>query len=67
MIISKHGSNAKESQLIENRLLFDFGFYQDNIMPGLDFALVFYNFGFYWKKEKPYLSTIQYKNDKFEN
>ncbi len=38
----------------ETRLLFDLGFFQDNIFPGMDFGLTFHNlFTRRWKSEKP--------------
>ncbi len=38
----------------ENRLIFDLGFFQDNIIKGLDFGITFHNlFGYRWYTEKP--------------
>lgn len=45
----------------EKRLLFDLGFFQDHIAPGLDFGLVFHNLvGFYWREETP---TMRWQRD----
>lgn len=43
----------------ESRLLFDLGFFQDNIFPGLDFGLTFHNLlGRVWKSENPVKRNI---------
>lgn len=45
----------------DKRLLFDLGFYQDNIFPGMDFGLAFHNLlGFTWLSDKP---DIKHKAD----
>jgi len=50
----KYKSDYLYRFLDENRLLFDLGFFQDNILPGLDFGLSLYNlFGFAWQSDRP--------------
>lgn len=45
----------------DKRLLFDLGFFQDNIFQGLDFGLTFHNLlGFTWLSDKP---TTKHKAD----
>ncbi len=53
-LISKYKSSFSKSSLKETRLLFDLGFYQDEIFPGMDFGLTFHNlFTRHWKSDKP--------------
>lgn len=60
-IINKYPPVSKERFIEEKRLLFDLGFFQDNIFPDLDFGLTFHNlFGYVWKSEKPNIKHIKY-------
>jgi hypothetical protein len=53
-LIKKYRSDIKNKYIEEGRLLFDFGFFQDNILKGLDFGLTFHSlFGYNWHSEKP--------------
>ena len=52
----RYAPNIPERSFDENRLLFDLGFFQDNILPGLDFGITFHNlFGYRWYSENPVL------------
>jgi len=56
-LLRKYKSPYKKYTTEEKRLLFDIGFFQDNIAKGLNLGLTFHNpFGFYWRSEKPFLN-----------
>jgi hypothetical protein len=51
--------------LKERRLLFDIGFYQDNILEGLDFGLVFHDLMAYaWRQDKP---TVRHVDSTYDD
>ncbi len=51
---TKYPSSYTTRSIKETRLLFDLGFFQDNIFEGLDFGLTFHNlFTRRWKAESP--------------
>lgn len=59
--ISWYKSNFENDFDKEKRLLFDLGFFQDNIFPGMDFGLTFHNLlGYVWKSDKP---VVKHKPD----
>jgi hypothetical protein len=52
--IYRYGPNLNQRTFEENRLLFDLGFFQDNIVKGLDFGITFHNlFGYRWYSQTP--------------
>ena len=59
--IGKYKSSFNSHFDKDKRLLFDLGFFQDNIFQGLDFGLTFHNLlGFTWLSDKP---VIKHKAD----
>ena len=60
-LLGKYKSNIENDFDKEKRLLFDLGFFQDNIFQGMDFGLTFHNLlGYVWKSDKP---VIKHKPD----
>lgn len=56
ILLYQYEPNIKIRNLEESRLLFDLGFFQDNIIKGLDFGITFHNlFGYRWYSENPVL------------
>lgn len=60
-LLGKYKSSFESDFDKEKRLVFDLGFFQDNIFQGMDFGLTFHNLlGHVWKSDKP---VIKHKSD----